>query len=105
MDVIYDVYTHPSGKPFEASVEEATRAFRARHGCEPAAVWINPSEAPFGDTVNGLPLIRNRHMNPWYVYLEVPGGQMQMTLPAVEEAADLDLVAAESGPVQMALLY
>lgn len=69
MSAIYDVYTM-AGKSLDDGIREALRAFRARHQCEPAAVWLNP-QLPAVD-VDGLDVKRGRHMCPWYVYLEVP---------------------------------
>jgi len=81
MSAIYGVYTLPAGKRLEDGVDEAVKLFRARHQCEPAAVWLNP-KLP-GAVVDGLEVKRSLHMSPWYVYLEVPGcgrEPVQMTL-------------------------
>lgn len=104
MVTIYDVYTHPAGASFEESVADALTRFQAWHGCDPVAVWASPLIESAGDTVAGLPLICSRHMNPWYVYLELPP-----QLPAVIAGGGLfmessgDSAAAELGPAQPAL--
>lgn len=67
---IYDAYDLPAGAQLAPIVERARRAFRERHECEPAAVWLNP-ELP--DVALDLPVMRSRHMSRLMVYLEVPG--------------------------------
>lgn len=74
MSETFDVYTHPLGKQLEESVAEAVKSFRKRHGCEPAAVWLNPALMPEGKRLGGLRIVRSKNMNPWYVYLELPAG-------------------------------
>jgi hypothetical protein len=102
MTPVYDVYTHPSGASFEASVADAVPRFRARHGCEPVAVWANPSVESAEEAVAGLPLIRSRHMNSWYVYLEVPAAP-QLPLFLAADEVDESAAAESPAPVQMTL--
>lgn len=98
-ELVWDVFTHPSGAALEASVAAAVKDFRTRHRYEPAAVWLSPGLPEI--VVDGLEVKRGRHMSPLYVYLEVPGGR-QAELPAVDDLAD-DIVDEPVEPKQLVL--
>lgn len=99
--VTFDVYEHPTGQRLEVSVERALVAFRGRHGCEPAAVWVNPSVAAEGAVVAGVSLRCGPQMSAWYVYLELPAPGQLGLLEALPMGRANELPAGRAGEVAM----